>query len=279
MLVNLSVGEIKKLKSKESVVESYKTVDGLNLPIKVCYPEDRSKKSAAVVCIHGGSWKAVTDNSPWEGGWMGPQAEYFAARGAVGITISYRSFYLPDEEKDKQHPTLWDLYEDCRDAIGYIRKNAYRFGIDTERIAVIGDSAGGHLSACLALIGNDDPETKVNGAILCNPITDLFDPAWIKYAGGNESEEYIRSISPLYNAENADIPILIMHGTADKCVLPSHSERLYEEICKTGVNCKLELFTGADHAFILIGYTATDEQICKAMKAADEFLVDIGYII
>ena len=48
MLVNLSVGEIKKLKSKESVVESYKTVDGLNLPIKVCYPEDRSKKSAAV---------------------------------------------------------------------------------------------------------------------------------------------------------------------------------------------------------------------------------------
>jgi len=252
----MNIEQIRNIKKEPDVKAFYKVVDGLKLPMHIFFPEKREGKAPAIVCIHGGSWKGISNNFEWDGGMMLPQAKYYASRGMVGVSISYRSF---------GGPTLYDLYSDCKDAVLYLKNNADRFGIDTEKIAVIGDSAGGHLALCLGTL-----ETNlVNAVIACNPITDLTDKAWIKYVGDNEKA---KEISPIYNIHPSNTRFLIMHGTADTCVLPRHSIDFYTKMTEAGNYCDLKLIEGAKHAFILFNYTATDEQIENAMNEADDFL-------
>lgn len=262
------------------IKEYYKSVNGINLPIHIFYPDNHktTEKKPAVVCIHGGSWGAITDNSEWDGGTMYPQAKYYASRGIIGVAISYRNFVKPDlPRKDGcVYPTLLDLYNDCNDAILYIKKNADRFGVDADKIAVMGDSAGGHLVACLGTLGS-----SVNAVIACNPITDLTDKAWIKYIECETKSDVIntaKEISPLYNVKPNNIPVLIMHGTDDDCVVPKHSIGFYNKLKEVGNNCCLKLFGGAKHAFIILNYTATDKQIEDAMNEADKFLISINFL-
>lgn len=283
MLVELTVEQIKKLRAKKTETINYKTVDGIGLPMKLYYPDGHTLggKYGAIVCIHGGSWRAVNDNSPWDGGIMSPQAECFAALGAVGITISYRDFPPPEDARTPggRHITLYDLYIDCRDAIRFLKKNACRFGIDPDRIAVIGDSAGGHLAGCLATIDNDEEDGRISAAVMCNPITDLTDPSWHKYIEcvcKDDAESEAKKVSPLYRVKENCVPVLLMHGLEDTCVLPRHSMDFYEKSKKMGNRCNIQLFPDTEHAFIIFNYTASDEQIEKAMHEAVDFLVDIG---
>lgn len=283
MLVKPTATFIRGLRAGKTETFSYKTINGIQLPMKLYFPDGHNAEDArgAIVCIHGGSWRGVDDNSPWDGGIMAPHAEYYAARGAVGITISYRDFLPPEimREPGKEYTTLYDLHKDCRDAICYIKRNARRFGIDANRIAVIGDSAGGHLAACLATIGNDDEEGRIAAAVACNPITDLTDPAWYKYiecVNCEDAQNEAKRISPLYRVSRGCVPMLVMHGTDDTCVLPRHSFDFYERSCALGNHCEIRMFPGAAHAFIIFDYTATDEQIENAMKAADDFFEGEG---
>lgn len=268
------------------VKAAYKIVNGISLPIHYFFPAHRVPDSPipAVVCIHGGSWRARKDNSPWDGGLMAPQARYFASRGCVGITISYRDFPPPDlpRESGSFYPVLADLISDCRNAIVYITEHAVEYGIDTRRIAVIGDSAGGHLAACLATIGNTGKTGRVSAAIACNAIMDLTDPKWLPYAACSCTQTQAikhtaACVSPLYHIKPGIVPMLVMHGLADDCVFPSHSIRFSEKMKQCHNRCDLVLFPNTGHAFIIAGYTATDQQIAAAMRTADAFLVSLGF--
>ncbi|MBP3361529.1 MAG: alpha/beta hydrolase [Clostridia bacterium] len=285
MINERKILNLKQYHSRSYENTYYKKVDGINLPMKIFYPENHksSDRRAAVICIHGGAWGAVKDNSPWDGGIMSYQAEYFASRGAVGVSISYRNFIQPDVERNpgEKYPELADLYSDCRDAVAYLRKNSERFGIDSNKIAAIGDSAGGHLAACLAAIDNADGIGKVNAVIACNPIMDLTDPKWIKYIECNSMErveERAKSISPFWCVKDDCVPMLVMHGLKDDCVCPEHSIRFCDKMKKLGARCDIKLFPDAKHAFIIVDYTATDKQISDAMYEADDFLVSVGFL-
>ena len=73
---------LKEYKEKSGdclVPQSYVTANGVNLPIQVFLPDGDIHNRRTVLCIHGGGWNscAITDNSPWDGGWMGNNAKYF----------------------------------------------------------------------------------------------------------------------------------------------------------------------------------------------------------
>ena len=281
---------------------AYKKVDGLELPMAVFLPRDRkalTEKRPAVVCIHGGAWSGWKggDCQNWDGGVFAPHARLFSSLGAVSVTISYRNVARPEKEKAafEKGPSLFDLLADCRSALRYLRLNADRFGIDPNRIAVIGDSAGGHLAACLGTINRfdepgEDPTVSAmaNLVIACNPITDLTDPKWLAFVPETprswegdkplSRDERARAISPLWNVTASSIPTLAMHGLADTIVAPTHSIEFQKKMEAAQVRCELFTLPNASHAFILFGYKSTGAELLATLTAVDHFLISAGYL-
>jgi acetyl esterase/lipase len=101
-------------------------------------PEGRSK-APVVVAFHGGAWRSGsrTFYKYW-----GP---FLARNGYALFTVDYRL------GKSGRYPAA---VEDARAAVEFVRAKADAFHIDAERIALMGDSAGGHLAALIALAGD-----------------------------------------------------------------------------------------------------------------------------
>jgi acetyl esterase/lipase len=278
---------------------AYQKVNGIELPMAVFLPEKHAttERRPAILLIHGGAWSAWRggDRTAWDGGVFAPHARYFAHRGMVAASISYRNVPQPGKEPAafEAGPGLADLIADCRSAVRFLRLNAGRFGIDPARIAVIGDSAGGHLAAALGTINRfdnigDDIKTNAmaNLVIACNPITDLGDPRWFTYLQQSPRpteekttrEDRAKAVSPLWNVTKDSAPTLAIHGLADTIVLPRHSSDLIERLKQSGVAGELVTIPGASHAFVLLGYRSTGSEFLNVMRDIDSFLVRAGYL-
>lgn len=248
-------------------------------------PGDRK---AAVVLIHGGAWVAGSAEVFF------PHARYFASRGAVAFSINYRLV-------KPEGPFLAESLADCKSAMRYIREHAGEYGIDPSKVAVLGDSAGGHLAAALGTVpGFDDPrdDLKVSATpqamILCNPIVDMTQGDWIKFVIAGkaldkhataqektptaEQLELGRKLSPLFNVRAGEPPTLLMHGLDDQIVTPDQAREFSAAMQKAGNRCELVLIEGARHAFVLPNYTAPEPMVVDAIRRADQFLVSLGWL-
>ena len=113
-----------------------------------------------VVFIHGGAWRFGQADRYVK------HLTYAARRGAVAVSIEYRLL-------DEAHP-VESLIGDCAEAIKYLRANAEILGILPDKIAVCGESAGGHLALCLGC-GEivPDGEARPDFIVNFNGATDL----------------------------------------------------------------------------------------------------------
>lgn len=238
----------------------YKVVNGVGLPMRVYMPENEA--DTVVLCIHGGGWRgAIKDNSPWDGSWMSRHAEYYASLGKIGVSISYRDLDLSENTYTDEQIC------DCKDAMKFIREL-----FPNEKIYAIGDSAGAHLALCLGF--SSDESLRPEKIAACNPVTDLVCEKW-KDTGKTEEER--RKISPLFMIDDLDFSngkkseILCMHGDKDS-VVPIADTVLFEKKLKEkGFKSEMYTVKNANHAFILWGYTAKDEDVLSAMKKIDKF--------
>ncbi|MHB9028795.1 MAG: alpha/beta hydrolase [Candidatus Latescibacterota bacterium] len=263
--------------------EIYKEADGSPLKMYVFSPAHHraESKTPAIVCIHGGGWAGGSPQLFF------PHARYFAARGMVAFSIAYRL-------TSREGITPGDCIEDCKSAVRYIRKNAGRLGVDPNRIAILGDSAGGHLAACLGVMdsvfdapGEDRSISALgNAIILYNPVIDLNSDNLLrivpdrplKGAPGLSREEIGRRVSPIHYVRPGQPPTIILHGQDDTNVAPDQSRRFAEAMRKAGNTCDLRLFPKTNHAFVIVNYTAPDDQVVNAFRCADEFLAGLGYV-
>lgn len=248
---------------------TYKTVCGLELPMSVYLPHDfdKAKKYPPVVAIHGGAWHAVSSDSPkWDGGVMRHNAIYYAEREFVSFTISYRSIDASPET------TVADLAEDCNDAVEYIKSN-FSFA-DMQRLVLIGDSAGAHLSLSLGMNLSLNPQkryTEPKIIVACNPVTDCLCERWSFCA---DTAENRKKLSPMENIKKINSKILLLHGTEDKCVGINDSRKFFEKMRTVGNDIEMRELPNAKHAFILFSYRDTDETVSKTHQIIDEYLND-----
>jgi acetyl esterase/lipase len=99
-------------------------------------------KAPVLVCVHGGGWQ-VGDRKFYTH-W----GNYLATNGYAVFAIEYRLM--------KPGVKTWPgAVHDVRAAVQFVRAEAAEFGLDPDRIGLIGDSAGAHLSALVALAGNE----------------------------------------------------------------------------------------------------------------------------
>ncbi len=246
----------------------YKVKDGVGLPMKIFLPENYSgDKLPCVLCIHGGGWRgAIKDNSAWDGSWMTNHAKYYAKNGKIGVSISYRDLDL-SEQTD-----TCDQIEDCIDAVKYIKENVKE--ADFDRLCFIGDSAGAHLALAAAFMA--DADLRPYKIAACNPVTDLTAQTWKDTA---KTEEKRRLISPLYIIDTMELKgrmpeILCMHGDKDTVVPIADTIAFSKKLNEHGIKSEMITIEGAQHAFILWGYTAREEDVNKCMKKIDEFFFE-----
>lgn len=216
----------------------------------------------AVLLIHGGGWK-IGDKADARERNIGST---FAAHGIAVFSINY----LLDQDisaetgKSKRTKKAWpqNVY-DCKTALRYLKKEAAQYGIDPQRIGVMGGSAGGHLAL---LIGTsaDVPELNKGGLytdqdnhVAC--IIDFYGIPDLRQFGGAhfsgatpaETEANLTLASPItYVAANTP-PILIAHGDADKTVNVQISRDFVKLLQEKGATYQYIEIPGAPHTFHL----------------------------
>ncbi|MBI3857022.1 MAG: alpha/beta hydrolase [Planctomycetes bacterium] len=244
----LSPQEVRTEKDVDYLGADRKEKMDLYLPTSEAPP----KGFPAVLIIHGGGWS---------GGDKGAAREQnigttLAKNGYVGASVNY----LLAKKQDSFAKTLGEVWprnvQDCKIAVRWLRKNASKYRIDPDHIGVIGGSAGGHLTAMLALTAPEDglDPKEPWGDVSCRvqaavPMYGVHDFALL--AKGGEDPDLLKKSSPVTYATKDDPPALILHGTKDTTVALAQSERLAEALKKAGVEQELVVVEGAPHSFHL----------------------------
>ena len=146
--------------------------------------------------------------------------------------------------------------QDAQAALGWIKERGPAYGIDPARVAAWGESAGGHLAALLATVG--DSELDGGGA---ESTTTRVQAAVVYFAPGRRG-----AASPLRHVSAGDAPMLIVHGSRDRTVSPGRSERLHAALREVGVPSTLELVAGARHDFREVHTARVDSLVHAFLK-------------
>lgn len=217
------------------------------------------KKYPGIVIIHGGGWTGGTKSGKREINIGTTLASY----GYVCMSINYVL-------AKNGAVTFPQNIQECKRAVRWLRKNADRFQLDVDHIGAIGGSAGGHLTALLAVSGPDaglDPKEdaeyscRVQAAVPMYPhcasswegqVPPKPYPALPMFAKPqSEAPELWDSASPIKQLSKDDPPMLILHGTADKTTPLDQSTRFNEAAKEIGVLSELIIVEGAPHSFHL----------------------------
>ncbi len=248
----------------------YKKVDGRELKIYVTKPADwkASDTRPAIVFYHGGGW---VGGSP---GQFTEHSKYLASRGMVCFQAQYRLL----DRKKKDPPT--NCCHDAKSAMRWVRSRAEEFGIDPQRIASGGGSAGGHLAAFVGMVeGTDDPaddldvSPKSNARALFNPVFDNGPDGWGAARVGDRYQEF----SPFHNVSKDDPPAIVFLGSADKLVPVKTAYDFQAAMKKAGVDCEVMIFEDMPHGFFNHG-KYDNKPYYETVLAADKFLAKLGWL-
>lgn len=232
----------------------YATADGESLQLNLARPKEGSGPFPAILCIHGGGFRAGKRE-----GWD-KRCQMFAERGYVAATVTYRL------APKSQFPAA---VQDCKGAVRWLRANAEKYHIDPARIGVVGDSAGGHLAQFLGVTaGVSEFEGAANpgqpSSVTCvvnyygpSDFTKSYGksvdaaevlPLWL---GGDLSKERHRHIvaSPLNWVTPKAAPTLLIHGTKDAYVAHEQAVWIHDRLKGADVEVELLTLEGAGHGF------------------------------
>ena len=188
-----------------------------------------------IVYIHGGYW-ARGDKAPF-----GFPAKIFNQAGATWISINYR---LAEEFK------LEEVVGDARNALAWIYNNAEEFGGDQNRICVIGNSAGSHLTSMLAAAGWQNaynlPEDVIKSVAVCSGLYDLepFRQTSQKEYLNLNSEE-VQKNSPIHHLPRKDLKILVTWAANETNEFTRQSEDYAKRCQAAGIS--VETLFHPDH--------------------------------
>lgn len=205
--------------------------------------------------LHGGSWTGGDPHAQSR-----PFIHHLAANGWVVATVGY-----PLSPK----ATFPDHLIGVKKALAWLRTEGAAHGVDPDRIAISGGSAGGHLAALAALTPNrpeyqpgfEDVDTSVTACVALYGIYDFLNrnrtrsdwpliPNIVMKADPKVDEAKFRAASPLDQVGAHAPPFLVIHGTHDSLVPPREARAFVEALRKDSrTDVHYVEVEGAQHAF------------------------------
>jgi acetyl esterase len=244
------------------------------IPVRVYTPVESGAALPAVVYFHGGGWVIMgIETHDWICRRLAKES------GAVVVSVEYR---LAPEHR---FPAALD---DCYAAAKYVADHASEFGVDGARVAVAGDSAGGNLSAAVALQARAAGEPALAAQVLVYPVTDaandtdsykenctgylLEEPAmkwfWEQYMGP-DGDPYDAYASVLRAADLSGLPPAIVI-TAEYDPLRDEGEAYAQRLDGFDVPTTTIRYDGVIHGFL--GMREIVPEADAAMAAIAGFL-------
>lgn len=245
----------------------YKRVGEFELALHVFLPANHrpEDRRAAIVFFFGGGWNR---GGP---GQFYPHCQYFASRGMVAVSAEYRV-------KTPHGTSPRECVTDGKSAIRWVRQHAGDLGIDPDRIAAGGGSAGGHVAAATATAKGFE-EADEDAGISCRPnALVLFNPVFDNGPGGyghDRVAEYWREFSPLHNLAADTPPTIVFLGTNDRLIPVATAETYQKTMRELGGRCDLHLYEEQPHGFFNFRNLAYYR---KTVREADRFLASLGYL-
>ena len=218
------------------------------LDLYVRYARDLKVRRPGVLFIHGGGFTG------------GDKAEYRSASvsadlARAGYVVVSCNYVLGPKDK----PGVWPRnIADCRDAVRWMRANADALGLDPDRIAVAGGSAGGYLALMVGLSDDKtgpggDPAAKHSAKV--SAVIDFYGVVNFSKHGKGQVPGVSAAEQAAYLPENQcdpqDPPVLILHGTADTTVDIAQSDAMAKALRTAKVSHEYVVVEGAPHTFDL----------------------------
>jgi acetyl esterase len=221
----------------------YRTTEGLQLTLDAHIPDGGGSFPTAIL-VHGGGWVA------------GDKEQYItyifkplSDAGFAWFSINYRlapKFRFPADA------------EDVEAAIRWVKENAARYHVDTNRIVLIGESAGGHLVSYVG--AKQTPGTRVAAVVSMYGVHDFITasidwkpiPTEILQLFGIDAVDALSApilveASPVTYVKKEMPPFLLMHGSKDEDVPYSQSVEMCNKMKRAGAVCDLITIEGAPH--------------------------------
>jgi len=219
----------------------------------------------AVLFLHGGGWRQGSRHLAGPT-FAGAEPTPFELMAQAGLAVASADYRLSGEAR-------WPAQlHDVKAAVRWLRARAGELGLDGQRIAAWGESAGGHLAELLGLTGDDPalegdlgvtgPSSQVSAvvawyapsdlrAMATDTGTDPMDPdtreAGLLGAPPPAVPDAAAQASPVTHVSPGAPPVLLLHGSADRHVPCAQSERLHRALQQAGASSELTLYQDADH--------------------------------
>lgn len=236
-------------------------VSKVSIPTITMYQPEKPNGISVIVCPGGGYGILAID---LEG------SRIAEAMNQWGVTVFVLKYRLPDDLSniDKSLAPL----QDAQQAIRMVRNNAVKWGLNPQKIGIMGFSAGGHLASTAAthfttkadLTNTDTTSVRPDFTILIYPVISFDDAITHKGSRANLlgtkiNPETIRFFSNELQVNNATPPVFLVHAGDDEAVSVENSIRFYQACIKNHVAVEMHLYPKGGHGFGMYNTTTNDQ--------------------
>ena len=233
---------------------------------------DKATGAAIVICPGGGYGHLADHEGSHYARWLNEQ-------GIAGFVLKYRL-----GSKGYRHPAMMN---DAARAIRIVRARAAELKLDTQRVGIMGSSAGGHLASTLLTHWDagdtnsadaiERQSSRPDAVILCYPVVTLTDPFTHKGSranllGTNPPPDLVKELSAELQVNKSSPPCFIWSTEEDKTVPVENSLQLAAALRRAGVRFDLHIYERGPHGIGLGNKSFDTEKFHPWTKACEFWL-------
>ena len=235
----------------------YARVNGKPLSLNLYTPADLSEPFPVIVYIHGGGWSAGKKDDP--------RGDIMAVSDNLKLAVKSGYAVANVDYRLSGEATFPAQINDVKAAVRWLRANAGKYNLNSDKFGAWGESAGGHLAALLG-VSSDVSALEGNVGITghsseMQAVCDWFGPTdltiaqdavtqknYVDYTnavtgivGGLDQTDRMQQANPITYVGSDDPPFYIVHGDKDDVVPLSQSRDLYDarsEERRVGKECR-----------------------------------------